>query len=806
MKMKKMWQMFLLLACGAVGLWSAAGAQADDVRKGNQLSLEQIMAHPDWMGIAPERAYFSWDGKSVYFSRKAAGTELRDLYQVPLRGGAAHQLSLEETVKAPSEQGFWNADKSRYVWSRQGNLWLMRDGKARQLTRTGDVNGLLGFIGNEQVAWRQDGKVILMQLQTGEQSVLMQVRNEDDPQQKKNDGDDYLSAQQERLFDIVAQRDRNKKMMEQRQKELTSLATSTPIYLGKGREFQTFSVAPDGAYALVGVSAPRKAGRTDKMSHYVSADGYVKIEDVRSKVGTGSENDEQLYVIDIRANKAVPLKLDQLPGINEDPLLALKTAAAQKLGKPASSSASKPTAQRAIYAGRGVRWSGGKLALNLFSQDNKDRWIISLDLTQPEKNQWQLEHRLTDAAWVNDGSFNEFAWSADGKRLWYLSEESGYSHLYVKAPGAAAVALTQGSFEVSDVHASRDGKWFYYRANKKHPGIYEVYRVSSDGKRDEALTNMNGGMDYELSPNEDQLLLTHSTTTRQPDLFVQAAVPGATPTRLTDSSSREFASIDWIKPEVIAIPSKHGAAPIYSRVYRSDSTQKGAPKPAVMFVHGAGYLQAAHHGWSNYFREMMFHNLLVQQGYVVIDMDYRASAGYGRDWRTAIYQRMGTPELEDYEDGLDWLVEHANVDRNRVGIYGGSYGGFMTFMAMFKSDKFAAGAALRPVADWAHYNHGYTSNILNTPEVDPDAYARSSPIEFAAGLKRPLLICSGMLDDNVFFQDSVRMVQKLIELKNPHFELAVYPIEPHGFREPSSWLDEYRRIFKLMENEVKGRR
>jgi len=198
--------------------------------------------------------------------------------------------------------------------------------------------------------------------------------------------------------------------------------------------------------------------------------------------------------------------------------------------------------------------------------------------------------------------------------------------------------------------------------------------------------------------------------------------------------------------------------------------------------------------------------LLLAQGYVVIDMDYRASEGYGRDWRTAIYQRMGTPELEDYLDGVEWLVKEANVDRNRIGIYGGSYGGFMTFMALFKTPEvFAAGAALRPVADWAHYNHGYTSNILNTPEVDPDAYLRSSPIEFASGLKHPLLICSGMLDDNVFFQDSVRMVQRLIELKKPQFEMAIYPIEPHGFREPESWLDEYRRIYRLMEREVKNR-
>ena len=110
---------------------------------------------------------------------------------------------------------------------------------------------------------------------------------------------------------------------------------------------------------------------------------------------------------------------------------------------------------------------------------------------------------------------------------------------------------------------------------------------------------------------------------------------------------------------------------------------------------------------------------------------------------------------------------------------------------------------MRPVADWAHYNAPYTSNLLNTPDVDPIAYERSSPIEHAQGLTKPLLIMSGVMDDNVFFQDSVRMVQRLIELEKPTFEMAIYPVEPHGFRQPSSWLDEYRRIYKLFEQELK---
>jgi dipeptidyl aminopeptidase/acylaminoacyl peptidase len=184
---------------------------------------------------------------------------------------------------------------------------------------------------------------------------------------------------------------------------------------------------------------------------------------------------------------------------------------------------------------------------------------------------------------------------------------------------------------------------------------------------------------------------------------------------------------------------------------------------------------------------------------VVLDMDYRASAGYGRDWRTAIYRQMGHPELEDLQDGVDWLVRHQDVDRARVGVYGGSYGGFLTLMALFrKPDLFAAGAALRPVTDWSDYNQDYTGAILNNPEIDPEAYERSSPIEYAAGLAKPLLICHGMVDDNVFFADSVRLVQRLVELGKQDFQIAPYPVESHAFERPSSWLDEYRRIYRLL--------
>jgi dipeptidyl aminopeptidase/acylaminoacyl peptidase len=242
---------------------------------------------------------------------------------------------------------------------------------------------------------------------------------------------------------------------------------------------------------------------------------------------------------------------------------------------------------------------------------------------------------------------------------------------------------------------------------------------------------------------------------------------------------------------------------VRARVFKPGNFARGGP--AVIFVHGAGYLQNVHRAWtSSYAHEYLFHNLLREHGYMVIDIDYRGSAGYGRDWRTAIYRHMGGKDLDDQVDAAHWLVSQYGVDSKRIGIYGGSYGGFITLMAMFtQPDVFAAGAALRPVVDWANYNNGYTSNILNPPQKDADAYRQSSPIYFAQGLKGALLICHGMVDTNVHFQDTVELVQKLIELRKTNWDVAFYPVENHGFVEPTSWADEYKRIFDLFEKNLK---
>jgi dipeptidyl aminopeptidase/acylaminoacyl peptidase len=304
-----------------------------------------------------------------------------------------------------------------------------------------------------------------------------------------------------------------------------------------------------------------------------------------------------------------------------------------------------------------------------------------------------------------------------------------------------------------------------------------------------------------LSPDGKYLAYRYSYQTKPWELYLQETKSNAKPSQVTDKAmSDSFKLYTWRDTKIFTFKARDGAD-VRARIYEPKQGTKN--NAAVIFVHGAGYLQNEDYWWSYYFREMMFNNLLADKGYTVMDIDYRGSAGYGRDWRVGIYRYMGGKDLDDEVDGARYLVQQYGIDATRIGIYGGSYGGFMTLMALFtQPDIFKAGAALRPVTDWAHYDDGYTSAILNEPFTDSIAYARSSPINFANGLKNHLLICHGMIDVNVHFQDVVRLTQRLIELGKDNWQIAPYPVEDHGFVEPSSWTDEYKRILKLFDENL----
>ena len=423
---------------------------------------------------------------------------------------------------------------------------------------------------------------------------------------------------------------------------------------------------------------------------------------------------------------------------------------------------------------------------------------------------------MHDDAWLRGFETPAPAWLGDNQTIYYASEATGFMHLYeVAFDGGAPRPVTSGKWEVDSVTLNSNKKYYYLTTSEESPFERHLYRASVAGGTRTKVTATSG--DHEAVPSPDGAVIAdvYSYTNKPPELYLRhpersegsretrpfavSAAQGDVGKRVTTSPAPEFANYAWLDVPIVRVPARDGVQ-VPARIYKPANPSG----KAVIFVHGAGYLQNVHRWWSSYSREYMFHHLLMSRGYTVLDVDYRGSRGYGRDWRTAIYRHMGGKDLDDQIDAARWLVSAHGIDPKRIGVYGGSYGGFITLMAMFtQPDVFAAGAALRPVTDWAHYNNGYTSSILNFPQGDAEAYRQSSPIYFADGLKGRLLICHGMVDTNVHFQDSVRLAQKLIELRKPNWELAVFPVENHGFVEPASWADEYKRIYKLFEETLR---
>jgi dipeptidyl aminopeptidase/acylaminoacyl peptidase len=410
---------------------------------------------------------------------------------------------------------------------------------------------------------------------------------------------------------------------------------------------------------------------------------------------------------------------------------------------------------------------------------------------------------LRDTAWVGGPGMFTANWLSND-RIYFVSERTGYAHLYTAAAtGGTATAVTSGQWEVDDVTLSPDRRTFLVTTSETHPGERAVYSIPVGGGPRTRVSPLEGWTTVTPSPDARWLALLHSVANAPPELYLMPNRPGARPRQVTESRTAEFRRGPWIRPEVVSFAARDGQT-VYARIFRPRDLGAQPHGGAVIFVHGAGYLQNAHRGWSTYFREYMFHHLLASRGYTVMDVDYRGSAGYGAAVRTGIYRHMGGKDLTDQVDAARWMVAREGVDPKRVGIYGGSYGGFITLMGMFtEPETFRSGAALRSVTDWAHYNHWYTSRILNLPHEDTLAYRRSSPIYFAEGLRGDLLIAHGMVDVNVHFQDVARLAQRLIELGKTNWEMAVYPVEDHAFQRADSWTDEYRRIYELFERTLR---
>jgi dipeptidyl aminopeptidase/acylaminoacyl peptidase len=791
--MKKTFTLLLIAAC------TNTFAQKLD-----SLTIEKIMRDPKWIGVAPSNIHWDDDSKKIYFNWNPQNDYKDVLYTISTYNTDPEKVTSEEKRDIVPDNGKWNKSHTKKVYVKGGDIFLenVKSGKISQLTGTGDRESNPSFSSDEnKILFMRGNNLFALKLNGSE---LLQLTNFVKTASKKDDdgSDDteqakWLKQQQLELFDIIKVKDKDDKaaaadrkaMQAKRMKELVT----------GDKDVDNVAVSPDGRYITYRLikSAVEK---TTIVPDYVTASGYTEDIPNRTKVG-GPQPTAESFIYDTQRDSVYKVNTKNIPGIKNLPdyVKDYPTELAER---------TKLNKDREVIV-NGPIWSeDGKYALAVVTaEDNKDRWIMQLDA---HNGALTLLDRQHNDAWVGGGapgieddwySTGAIGW-LDNNRFYYQSEASGYSHIYVADINSGdKKQLTNGKWEVQNLQLSNDRKTFYFNANINNPGDLQYYRTDVNGGKVVKLTSMKGSNDVQLSPDEKWLAIRYSYTNKPWELYLQPNRPGAKAAQITNSTTKEFNSYAWRDAPIVTFKNRYGSD-VYARLYVPKNPDPA--KPAVIFVHGAGYLQNVTYAWSYYFREFMFNNMLTDNGYTVLDIDYTGSAGYGRDWRTGIYRHMGGKDLSDQVDGAKFLVDKYGVNPKHIGIYGGSYGGFMTLMAMFTApDVFKSGAAIRSVTDWAHYNHEYTADILNEPYNDEKAYRQSSPIYFADGLKGNLLMLHGMVDQNVNFQDIIRLTQKLIELHKDNWWLAPYPVEDHAFEQPSSWADEYKRIYKLFNETLK---
>lgn len=745
------------------------------------LTVRDIMREPSIAGMRPEAEKLSPDAKTVVFSWNAEGREPRNLYIVSSTGGEPRILvnaeqNYETKTSTPEsklnygliirddfakarEKNLFGAefspDSKRILFLQNTDIYVLdlenQTAKPRRVTRTQGSENSARWLTNDSVLYSSNGNYFVLNIK---ETALIQVTKEGNPAAFVNITG-TTATKDGKLFAYVTS-DGSKQR-----------ALFVPNYLDE------FTLAPSV-----------RRGFIEQKVLITKTDGSLE--------------------------KSFELKL--------------------------------PKAEGAGYI-RGLDWAAdnSSLIVDRIDQDTKRRQIFYVHDVGSKAEQTILVTEERDEKWIAPLSRIVEPNPKDSAQILFASEKDGFNHLYLAtlertkpAPNptgeirqenltdsgfttnVSVKQLTKGAFEIDWAKWMSDGKRVVFSSTQGGTATREFY-VGSENGFGQFFRGDNGmKTNPQLSevPQTDDVLLYEFSKWNQPnELFIFQDCSNDNcrrllPRQLTKSMPESFKQIKWSEPNFIDIPTRDGKV-IKSKIYLPASFNKSKKYPMVIFVHGAGYLQNTINGWNNYYREFMFHTILTRRGYVVLDIDYRGSAGYGRDWRTDVYDFLGGKDYDDHLDAIDYAVKNYAVDPQKVGVYGGSYGGFMAEMLVMRApEKIAAAAALRPVADWKNYfasSPVYTAERLGFPDKNAEAYRRSSPIAYADKLEKPLLILHGLVDDNVHAQDSIQLIEKLIRLeKTPYFEAMLYPSENHGFQRPTSWADEYERILIFFEKHLKN--
>lgn len=763
-----------------------------------RLTLDHLGGGSRVFGLAPRDLRWAPDGSEVYFrwNESPAPGQLADddpWFAVDRAGRTLRELTVDEIRRVPAREVVRSLDGSVSAWSSGGTLFVRTEaegarpvyavaGEIGALRLRPDGSALHFATAGLTPAATESGDLWEYDLATG---LVRQVAAAFPAEEEDSEQQAWLKEQQTELVSAV----RERKVREERRGDLRRLHRAAPpqrVPVPKGERLLDFRLSPDGRFLVFrATKAPAEPMRTEFME-FVNESGRATKKDARPKVGEALPSWRMGIVEVDPAVRPEDLEIRWVEDGEERPTVI-----------------------------HGPDWSpdGRRAAVQMLSMDHKDRWISLLDLEAGTLR--HLDHQ-TEEAWIGgplvEGRWRPgmLAWLPDSEGLVFGSMATGWAMLQLANPDGEVSALTEGAFEVRRAELAPGGQSFLVTTSREHPGEEHLYRLPARGGAPERLTTGEAMHSWEVSPDGGRVAFVRQSLTELGDLYLMDAEAGAEPVRVTKSGTDAFYRTAWADSEIVEYDLPDGNT-AWARIWDAPESAVGSvgavagQTPAVVYAHGCGECaQAVVKGW-NRLGSIVYANYLRQRGYAAASVDYRGSSGYGHRNRTYAYRQMGVSDIDSALPLLDLLVERRGVARERIGVYGGSYGGFFTLMSLFRHPgAYAAGVALYPVTDWVHYNQGYTSRILNGSQLDDEeAYRVSSPVYYADGLADALQIQHGLVDGNVQIQDSFRLAQILIE-KQKDFDLVVYPVEDHGWDEIPTRRDSYRRMTDFFDRHLRA--
>ncbi len=747
------------------------------------LTLRDAARNDRWLGLGVRDVRWAADGGAVYFrwNQHPASDDVPEAdswFRASADGAWVETVPPAELDLIPGNRVVWSREGEKAAWTHGGSVYLYEAGSTprRIVSLTTPVEDARFAADDTALDFTSGEALYRYHLASGAvQVVATKFTKKAD---SSTEAAAWLAEEQRALLQHL-RRDDQRKARAEAAGRVNNPAFLQLLPVSAGETIDQIQLSPNGRYVTFR-ARKRAAGRpSTHYVDYVDASGYSRVHEARPKVGE-------------------PRDRFRLGVVAYDPTVPPDSVDVRWIDLAEAGD------QHTVSHGPSWNLEGTRGVAAFIGEHHQDVWYAEIDLDKASTTVLTHDH---DDAWIGGPPVQAnylqpalLEW-LPGDRFVFASERSGWSHLYLMEPGGAITALTEGLWEVRAATLSRDRTTWLVQASREHPADDHLYTMPADGGPLRRLTDAPGRHTGILSPGGSRLAVVFGDNVTMPDLYLSEAVPGAARQRITMSGTEAYYRHPLVQPEIVSFNHPDGG-PLWAALYRP-----ATPNPeraAVLHIHGGGYRQFAHRGWSvyGYGTHLGFLHYLLAQGYTVLDFDYRGSAGFGRDYRTDIARSMGIKDVDGAVAAARYLVDEHGIDSTRIGLYGVSYGGFMTLMAQFRyPGVFAAGISRAPVTDWAHYSDRWTSRILGIPHEDPEAYRRSSPIYYAEGLSDALLITHGLVDDNVHFQDTARLIQRLIELEKD-FEVMIYPVEPHTIQTEASRYDYARRAAAFFEEHL----